>query len=334
MTAPGVFVVHIAAIVTVPGRAQLQQRTSEAGVNNVSLNIPPIAQWDLLGKSVLDRTIERLQTFGVSEISVISERLLDLTLSPPLNAFWSSWETAISRCLKFELETLLLIRVGPYVELDVADFLRFHRETSSAMTQAYDKRGALDFVAIDGRRLAKGTGSFRARLRDLMPAHQRYHSSGYSNRLSSASDFRSLVRDALAGAARIRPIGTEISTNVWLGKDARIDRSARIAPPAYIGKDSRVNAACVISGATAIEQQAQIDCGTTVDDSCVLPSTYIGAGLKVCGTIVYQETLFHLGRNLELQFHDHKLFGKTFSGKALLPRIRSAVSACPQLLTH
>ena len=325
---------HVGAIVTVPGRVQLRNRTAEEGLNSSSSSIPPIAQWDLLGKSVLDRTIERLQAFGVGEICIIPEQSLDPTPAPPLNAFWTSWEAAISRCLTFDLETLLLFRVGPYVELDVPDFLRFHRETSSAMTQAYDKRGALDLVAIDGRRLATGTGSFRARLRDLIPAHQRYHFSGYSNRLSSASDFRALVRDALVGVAGVRAIGTEVSTNIWVGKDARIDSSARIAAPAYIGKNTRVNAACVIGGASSIEQQSQIDCGTTVHDSCVLPSTYIGPGLKVCGTIVYQETLFHLGRNLELQFHDHKLFGKTFSGKALLPRMRPTGAARPQLLTY
>jgi hypothetical protein len=322
-----IFEVHVGAILTVPGRVQLQHRTAQASfsvVDTGALAISPLAQWDVLGKSVLDRTIERLQAFGVGEIAVIPE-----PANPPQipNTFWSAWEAAVANCLKFDLETLLIIRVGPYVELDLPDFLRFHRETSSAMTQVYDPRGALDLVAINTRRLAREEGSFRGRLRNLIPGHQRYHFTGYSNRLSTTSDFRRLVRDALVGIAHIRPIGKEVSANVWLGKDARLDRSAVILPPAYIGNYCRINAGCVIRESSAIEQQSLIDCGTTVDDSCILPGTYIGAGLRLCGTIVHQETLFHLGRNLELRFNDHKLFGRTFSGKALLPRIRSTAAA-------
>lgn len=321
---------HVGAIVTVPGRVQLQQGTPQASPRvaaSTTLEISPIARWDVLGKSTLDRTIERLHAFGVGEVTVIPEQPPDLPLPKSPNSFWSSWEEAISNFLQFDLETLLLFRVGPYVELDVPDFLRFHRETSSAMTQVYDRRGALDLVAIDGRRLAKGTGSFRGRLRDLIPGHQRYQFTGYSNRLSSGSDFRRLVKDALIGIARLRPIGKEISANVWFGEDAHIDKSARLLAPAYIGKNCRVNAACVISGASAIEQRSQVDCGTVVNDSCILPNTYIGPGLKLYGTIVYQETLFHLDRNLELRFHDHKLFGRTRSGEALLSRLGLAAAA-------
>ena len=317
---------HVGAILTVPGRVQEKHRTRHATFNSVdtsALSLSPLARWDLLGQSVLDRMTERLQAFGVDEIIVIPENSVGPALSHTQNAFWTSWEAAISNCLRFDLETLLVIRLGPYLELDIPDFLRFHRETSSAMTQVYDRRGALDLVAIDARRFARGAGSFRGRLRDLIPGHQRYQFTGYSNRLSSTTDFRCLVRDALFGVARIRPIGTETSANVWIGKDARIDRSAHILSPAYIGNNSRVNAGCVIAGASAIEQQSQIDCGTTVNDSCILASTYVGAGLKLCGAIVDQQTLFHLGRNLELRFNDRKLFDRTKTGKALLPRVRS-----------
>ncbi len=314
---------HVGAIVTV--RSSLgPQRPSEKSNPTHTANIPPIARWDLLGKSVLDRAIERLQAFGIGEITVIAEEArhpaADSTRSA--SGFWSSWDAAISRCLQFELGTLLMIRVGPYVELNVADFLRFHRETSSAMTQVYDHRGALDLVAIDAKRLSKGTASFRNRLRDLIPSHQRYRFDGYSNRLASVADFRRLAKDALTGIAGIRPIGNEISPNVWVSKDARIHQSARICGPAYIGKNSRVNAWCTIRGASAVEQQCEIDCGTTVDDSCVLAGSYIGAGLHVCGSILCHQTLFHLGRDLQLQFHDSKLFAKTSGTRILLPSTR------------
>ena len=114
----------------------------------------PLAQWDVLGKSVVDRIRERLHVFGVSEIAVISQQNVGGEHGAGAGNFWTAWNDVIS--LKFDLTTLLLVRVGPYVELDIADFLQFHRETSSAMTQVYDAHGALDLVAVDG------TGTFRA----------------------------------------------------------------------------------------------------------------------------------------------------------------------------
>lgn len=329
MTARGsILAVHVGAILTVPSRARLQRGNTESSrpvvEGNAGGNIPPIAQWDLLGKSVLDRAVERLQAFGAGEISVMAEQeshsSADVSDSP--NSFWTAWEEVIARCLQFQLGTLLLVRVGPYVELDLADLLRFHRETFSVMTQVYDQRGALDLVAVDGKRLAQGTGSFRSRLRGLIPGHRRYQFNGYSNRLSDAGDFRCLVKDALHGRAGVRPIGKELGTNIWVGEGARIEESVRVLTPAYIGKNSRVHAACIISGASAIEQQSEIDCGTTVHDSSVLASSYVGTSLKVCGSVVCQKTLFYLRRNLQLQFHDARLFRETFTIRDLLPRSR------------
>jgi acetyltransferase-like isoleucine patch superfamily enzyme len=271
----------------------------------------PIAHWDVLGKSVLDRVCERLQVFGVSEIAVISEQNAAAEPGPGANEFWTAGNEVISQYLQFDLTTLLLVRVGPYIELDIADFLQFHREASSAMTQVYDARGALDLVAVDGKSLAQGPGTFRSNLQALIARHKRYPFSGYCNRLADVRDFHRLASDALRGQAAIRPLGREIRANVWLGENARIDESARISAPVYIGRNSRVNADCVISGPTAIEQNSEIGFGTTLDASCILAGTYVGPGLRVCGGVVYQQTLFHLGRSVQLQFQDRRLFGKS-----------------------
>jgi hypothetical protein len=325
--------VHVGAILTIPNGVRLQRERSQSalsdGHNNTAAdpNTAPIARWDLLGKSVLDRVLERLQMFGVSEASVIAEQATDAAADAgdATNAFWSAWDAAISRYLQFDLQTLLLVRAGPYAEVDVADWLHFHRETASAMTQVYDQHGALDLVAIDAKRLARGEGSFRNRLRSLIPKHRRYSYSGYSNRLSDIRDFHRLMEDALCGRAAIHPIGEEVQANVWANETARIADSARIVAPAYIGRNSRVNAGCTISS-SVIEEQSEVDCGTTVNDSCVLGGSYVGAGLKVRGAVVYQDTFFHLGRNIRLQFRDHRLFGRNLSTRRFLPRRRPAAA--------
>ena len=317
---------HVGAIITIPNGVRLSQAESRDS-SAVEFSVPAIAHWDLLGKSILERVKERLQVFGVSEISVIAEQ------ATPGSAFWTAWEEVISRYLQFDLQILLLIRVGPYTEVDVADWLRFHRETSSAMTQVYDQQGVLDLVAIDARRLARGEGSFRNRLRSLIPNHQRYRLSGYSNRLGGFGDVHRLRKDALCGRVGIRPSGTEVQPNVWIGENTRIAESARITGPTYIGHDCRVNVGCAISE-SAIEQQSEIDCGTVVHDSCVQRGTYVGTGLKVRSSVVYQNVFFHLGRNVRLQFRDRRLFGKTFNPQSFLLRRRAATASPDQEPLH
>jgi acetyltransferase-like isoleucine patch superfamily enzyme len=321
--------VHIGAILTIPTGVRLQHMASDSNGNGWHTNgfaapsTTPIAHWDCLGKSALDRVRERLQVSGVSEIAVIPEQNVGAAPGSAAADFWTSWNDVISQYLQFDLTILLLVRVGPYIELDIADFLQFHRETSSAMTQIYDAYGALDLVAVNAARLAQGAGTFRSRLQTLIPQHKRYPFSGYCNRLADVRDFHRLATDALRGRAAIRPLGREIRANVWIGENARIEESARIVAPAYIGRNSRVNADCVISGACAIEQDSEIGFGTTLDDSCVLAGTYVGPGLRVCGGVVYQQTFFHLGRNVQLQFHDRRLFGKSTLARGFLAHRRT-----------
>lgn len=313
---------YVGAILTVPPGLCLPPASVEPNMTAWQGNAPesvyttPIAEWDVLGKSVLDRVLERFRIFGVVETSVIHAQAMDSAakLGHSVSDVWLECEATVCRYLQLKLETLLLVRVGPYLELDLADFLRFHHEVSSPMTQVYDQHGAVDLVALDAKRLAQGTDSFRNQLRTIIPKCRDYHFKGYANRLCNVADFRRLAKDSLWGWSGIRPIGREVCTNVWLAEDTRIGKSVRILPPAYIGQRCRVATACIIHGASCIERECEIDCGTVVDDSCILAGSYVGADLNVVGGVVCQETFFDLRRDLQLQFHDSRLFRKNFTG--------------------
>jgi hypothetical protein len=293
--------VHVGAIVTIPHSSPSAGKFCGGG------HLSAVASWDVLGASPLSRTLERFRISGVSEISILRE---DGTSAQPDSGLGfidcvPAWDSVVSRYLGYGLKTLLLIRIGPYVELDVTDFLRFHRETSSPVAQVYDQHGALDLFAIDAAHLRDKAGPFRGTLK----SQTRYPFVGYTNRLQDVHDFRQLVKDALFGRAAIRPIGRELAANVWVNQDARVDESTRIFGPAYIGRNSRVQADSTIIGASSIEQECEIDCGTTVDDCCILSGTYLGMGLTVRHAVASEHTLLHLGRNVELRFHDRRLMG-------------------------
>lgn len=290
---------HVAAIITIPG-SQAQTDTRQDGLAMPS----PAAHCDLLGRTVLERVLDRVRIFGIGEIALIPE-------NPPHagEGFWSAWDEVVSNYLGHGLQTLLLIRIGPYLEIDLLDFLRFHRETSSPLTQVYGQQRALDLVAVEAAQLREGSGSFRNRLRTIIPRHHRYAFSGYTNRLKDARDFRQLAKDALLGNAAIRPIGREIDANVWVGDGARVDASANIEGPAYIGKRTIIRPGAVITGASTVEQDCEIDVATRVHDSCIMRNTYIGAGLHVRNAVVGEKRLVRLDRAVQVEFRDSRLIG-------------------------
>ena len=107
----------------------------------------------------------------------------------------------------------------------------------------------------------------------------------------------------------IRPVGKEIKPGVWVGEGARIHRKARVVAPAFIGAHSKIRASALITRGSVIEHHAEVDCGTVVENSTVLPFTYVGAGLDVMHSVVGFRRLSHLLRNVEVEISDDKLVG-------------------------
>jgi len=337
--------VNIGVIVTIAGPAHTEsdgvkgsprKRIEKAKATSQLLMGSPAASCDVLGQSITDRVVARLRSFGAQRISIISEGKLAACTATSANAslyragstpgFWPAWDSVVSDYLTQGIETLLLVRLGPYVELDLLDLLRFHGETASPLTQVYKGQTALDLVVVDAAPLRNGTGSYRSRLSALIPQRQRYAFTGYANRLAEPADFRRLVHDALLGRCAIRPVGREVRAGIWYGVNARVDRSATILAPAFIGAETCVEASCTISGASSLERQCEVDYGTTVDDCCVFPGTYLGMGLNVRHALVKGSRLFHLNRDIEVELSDSRLIGTTAPSRQLGRRARSVLA--------
>lgn len=317
----------IGAIITVAGKDGSGQppRPASAIVNR-KLSGVPLAYWPLLGKSILERTVESLCLAGVQNLSVISENEALTSrvesISRAASSFWKSWESAVSGCLREGIDTLLLVRLGHYAEIDVSDFVRAHRETGNALTQAWTDGNPLDYVAVDASELQRGD-HLRFRLSQLINSRKRYHFRGYCQELSRPDHYRQLVTDALSGICALRPMGREVESGFWLGEGARIDGSSCVVGPTYIGAGVRVRNACTISGYSSIEQQCEVDCGTNVDSCSIFPATYIGMGLNLKNAIVSGSHLFHLQRNVEVEIQDRRLIGTRFAPQRLMNTAKS-----------
>jgi hypothetical protein len=306
---------RVGAIITVAAEDQGKGTTNDETPSQslFSLGISPVVCQELLGQTLLQRTRQSLRESGVEQQTVLFEPPGSKSLIPSgcgtAESFSSAWETAVAQQLNDGAEALFLIRLGAYLETDFRDLLTFHREASGGLTQVYGKKGAFDLGLVSADQLRTEAGSYRRRLSALIPQSRRYTFSGYSNKLREPGDLRRLIQDALTGRNAIRPAGEEAGPGVWIGEGARVDPSASLYAPVYIGANAQIKGSCLINGTTAIERDCEVDFGTTVTDSCVLPGTYVGMGLNIVHSIVAPNRLFHLDRNVGMEISDAQIIG-------------------------
>jgi len=233
------------------------------------------SSWPVVGKTVLQRWIERVRELGVDMVSVVNR-----DVQPPVRML--DWA-------KEGVDRILLIVSGSYAEIDLADLLDFHQQGRNRITRVFDKQGPLGISLLDRSAVLKKG------IRDFQSFHSsRYDFSGYVSRLSSTIAYRQLVQDALEGRCGIQPAGLQADEKAWIDPSAYVDPSARIQGPCYIGAHSRVNAGVVVTGYSSVERNCEIDIGTSLDHACILPDTYLAAGLHVKNSVVDGTRLEHL----------------------------------------
>ena len=284
----------------------------------------PIAYLDVLGLPVLQRVLQRLERFGIADATLIghvsaeAEHYLRPSSMRPHAAWieacgeevWNRADETFSRYAENGADLVLVVRVGPYAEVDYEELVQHHLDHRCPVTMAADSAGAsLDIFVLDASRRHDASALFRSQLKKLRTDCASFRVSGYSNRLQNPADLRRLAVDGLLQKNSIRPSGAEIKPGIWVGKAARIHGKARVVAPAFIGAHANIRAASLITRNTAVEHHAIIDCGSVVENSTVLPYTYVGAGLDVMHSVVGLRRLSHLMRNVDVEISDHKIVG-------------------------
>lgn len=260
-----------------------------------------ISTWPVMGKTVVERWIDRLHELGVGMVSVV-----DREAQPPAHIM--DW-------VKEGVEQILLILSGAYAEIDLADLIHFHRYGRNRITRVFDKKGPLGVSLLNRGAVLKG--GVGCGLDETLKS-SRYDFLGYVSRLSSAMAYRQLVQDALEGRCEIQPAGNQADDKIWIDSSARVDPSTKIQGPCYIGANTRVHAGVVVTGYSSIERNCEIDMGTTLDHACILPNTYLAPGLLVRNSVVDGTRLEQLERGVTVDL-----------GRAALAARRYATASSP-----
>jgi hypothetical protein len=307
--------------------------------NGMAFAPAPLALLDIAGMSPLERLAERLRRQGISPVTAVIEwsfgyphrsfpwpAEIDCRTTLP-DRFWRTGENAFNDLAQSGAGLVLVIRLGAYAEIDFERFVQFHLERQCRVSRANCGSQALEVFCLSAFRRNDAASLFRSRLGRCRSECASFVHSGYVNPLADSRDLRQFGVDILTLKAETRPTGREIRPGIWVAPRATIEKGSRILAPAFIGYSARIRAGAVITRCTAIERHAQVDCGTVVENSTVLPYSRLGAGLDLAHSVVGMGHIANLRRGATVEVADEKLLSQTsgFTGLKLL----SAVAKLP-----
>ncbi|MGA8540291.1 MAG: hypothetical protein WB566_12385 [Terriglobales bacterium] len=282
-------------------------------VSSENLFLEPLACVDVVGKSVLERTVERLLRAGVEIVTVLASASAFNRLAPfrtgfgkvmvrAVNDLRSAIDQQLSEYSQSGIEHAFVNSANAYAETDLLDLFYFHREAKQTITRTFDREGALALSVVDcarAQQLPVGDS-----LSDGARNSPSYFIREYVIRLSHPRDLRQLGEDILRGRCERGPCGEKVRPGIWIADGAEVDRRARVVAPAYIGAGSKVLADTLITRFSVIERGCYIDCGSVIEDSSILPGTRVGIWLDVCHAIVEGSRILSLPRDVMIEISD------------------------------
>ncbi|HKR83067.1 MAG TPA: hypothetical protein VJS37_02765 [Terriglobales bacterium] len=305
---------QIAAILTVAAEESPRRAFSLVGRATPEIN-QSFAKVEILGASLLARTLGKLQELGTLPPTVLSGRNISDHVLPLRStrsgSFIDSWEKALSDYVNAGVESILLVRVGTHSDVDYRELIHFHHQVGSSLSHAYCGETSLDIAVVNATLLRNTDDLFRRALSHLIPQQKRFPYEGYVNRLRDRGDLHRLMQDGLHGRCQLSPVGTQVRPGVWCARTAEIHSTVSIEGKAFIGARTKIAAGSRISGTSSIERDCEIDCGTVIDNSLVLRGTYIGVALDVRRSVVAHAKICNLDRNVEVSVPDARLIGRS-----------------------
>lgn len=280
----------------------------------------PLALLDVLGKTLVEHVADRMRHFGVEEIAIVTtckpdnfvlrrtvgDRSLQWHATNE-DGLWRKCEQVFGEHAQSGAELVLVWRLGAYTEMNFDQFIQFHLDQAARVSSAADANGPLEIFAISASRRNDAAFLFRHALMRTRDFCSQFLAQGYVNRMQNVEDMHRLAQDGLYQRIGLRPSGKEIRPGIWTEGRMRVERGVRILAPAFIGSGAKIRATAVLTRGAAIEHHAEVDCGTVVENSSVLPFSYIGAGLDICHAVVGFRRLAHLLRKIEVEIADRRL---------------------------
>ena len=284
-----------------------------------SLLAEPVECVDILGRSMLERTVERFTRADVDAITLMVPNGYSVpTLAGKFGNLSSLVVSDVNFAIAQQLSEYLQIGIDHsfvasanlYTETDLLDLFYFHREARQAATRGMDRAGSLALWVVDCAKAEQI--EIEGLLTRSGETGASYFIPDNVTRLNDPSDLRRLVSDALSGRCAMRPSGREIKPGIWVEDGTEIHRGARLVAPAFVGAGSRVEEDTLITRCSSIEKGCYVDCGTVIEDSSILANTHVGIWLDLCHAVVNGNRLLSLAHQVVVEISDPSIL--RFSG--------------------
>lgn len=143
-----------------------------------------------------------------------------------------------------------------------------------------------------------------------------YVMDGYWNPLLNFTDYQAAQLAVLANASRT-PLAEpgqrirhpyleagEMQPGIWVGPNSIIHPTAQLRPPLFIGAGCRIGPNTELGPETIIGAGTVLDEGVTIQQSTVLPRTYIGQFLHLSQRIAHRTDLIDIASGINVQIAD------------------------------
>jgi hypothetical protein len=230
-------------------------------------------------------------------------------------------------------ELVVLIRLGTYAEVDFEKLVQFHLDRQGRATQMAYGSQPLEIFCISASRRNDAASLFRTQLERCRTECPLFQHEGYLNQLASPRDLRQFAIDILTLKTQTCPAGKEVKPGVWMAPGASVEKGARVLAPAFVGSLARVRSGAVITRCSSVERHAVVDCGTVIENSTVLPFSYVGAGLDLEHSVAGMGQIVNLRRDVTVQITDPKLIAAMSieSGKRLFSSATEMLTYLPRM---
>ena len=290
---------------------------------------------DVAGRTPAERTALRMQQSGVSAVSVVhadgSTQLPAGVVSgieyQPVDSgnFWQAAEAVFNRMGNSGAELVLVCALRTYYEINFEKLVQFHLGHRALITQAHCASRPVEVFCVSPSRRAGAESLFRSHLSG-QPQYGIFDGAGYTTPLVTAQNLRRLATDILTLRTETQPAFAQLRPGVWVGPGALIEKDARLIAPSFVGAYATVRAGAVITRCSSVEQHAEVDCGTIVENSTLLPGVRIGAGLDLSHAVAVPKGIVSLRRNAMVEIADTRLIGRA-SPLSWTRRLRAAGAA-------